>query len=477
VHWGTFIEHAWGLPLNNYDAFTLGDVDGDGIDEVIIAKDEENKIYIYEPDDRSLVSQFSCDFGRYDALAAGDLEDDGSDVIIIASVDNNMLYVYSPDGDLIDSLSVTFDNWDAIAIGDVIPTLRGEEIVRAIEDSDYIYIYHLVDTRIWGREGWEIREEDHLQVREEFTTHDCLAVGNVIGEATTEDEILIARNDNNEIYIYRPDGWLLDSIDARFTRYDGFAVGDVDDDNLDEMIVVIDEDDKIYMYQDNGRYRDEESGDMKWRHTEMYSREFNNWFNGIRYTASDTGYDGIAIGNVISGENGKLCILHIVDDFSGSFCVMPSNWGDADRWANRRLGYYAGDISFLVISGHGNSGGPSPIGTSWDSEWGNFTQHPIVFSMSCLTGYYKGWTFGDSLFDHGAAVFIGSPEVSARTQNNETIRKYFDTGFGHYWNIYGPSAGKAFRDYERYRATQSSWWKFWVYEYNYYGDPKFPFGG
>jgi len=34
--WGTFIEYG-GLPLNYHSAFALGDVDEDGIDEVIIA--------------------------------------------------------------------------------------------------------------------------------------------------------------------------------------------------------------------------------------------------------------------------------------------------------------------------------------------------------------------------------------------------------------------------------------------------------
>jgi hypothetical protein len=473
LHWSTLVEQGWGLPLTDYDAFALGDVDGDGIDEVIIAKDEESKIYIYEAADRSLVSEFACEFTRYDGLATGNLDRDSSDEIIIARDDNNTLYAYKPNGDLIDSCSEVFDNWDMIAVGDVLHDSK-DEIMMISESGDYVRIYRLIDTAIWGREGWELHEDDTWELSIDFTRHDGFAVGNVLGDDTTKDEIIIARNDNNEIYIYRADGWQLEHFDARFTPYDGFAVGDVDEDDMDEMVVIIDEDDKISVYQDNGRYVEE--GDSKWKKTSLYSRFFDDWFHGIRYTASDTQHDGFAIGTVIPGENAKACILHIRDGW-GSFEVFASTWDDADRWANRRLGQQADDISFLTISGHGNSGGASPIGCSWSGEWGNFVKHPFVFSMSCLSGNYRGAAFGDCLFDHGAAVFIGATEVSARTANNETVRKYFDTGFGHYWDIWGERAGKAFNDYKRYRVTQGNWWKFWVYEYNYYGDPKFPFGG
>lgn len=464
LHWSNFIEHGWGLPLTNYDAFALGDVDGDGIDEVIIAKDEESKIYIYEPADRSLVGEFTCEFTRYDGLATGNLDRDGRDEIVVARDDDNMIYVYEANGDLVDSCSAYFNNWDAVATGDVLGDSK-DEIVTVSKDGDYVRIYKLIDTRIWGREGWELWDEDTWELDIDFTRHDCFAIGNVLGDDTSKDELVIARNDNDEIYLYRADGWQLDHFDARFTSYDGLAIGDVDDDNMDEMVVIIDEDDKIYIYQDNG-----------WTKSRMYSRFFDDWFHGIRYTASDTRHDGLAIGNVIPGENPKISILHIRDGW-GSFGVFASTWSDADGWANERLGRSADDASIITVSGHGNSGGASPIGCDWAHLWGDFLQHPFVFSMSCLTGDYRGVTFGECLFDHGAAVFIGSTEVSPCSNNRETIRKYFDDSFGHYWNVWSERAGKAFTEYERRRATQGNLWKFWVYEYNYYGDPKFPTGG
>jgi len=464
LHWGNFIEHGWGLPLTNYDAFALGDVDGDGIDEVIIAKDEESKIYIYEPADRSLVGEFACEFTRYDGLATANLDRDAEDEIVIARDDDRMIYVYEANGDLVDSCSAYFNNWDAVATGDILGDSK-DEIVTVSEHNNDVHIYKLIDTRIWGREGWELWEEDTWELDINFTRHDYFAVGNVMEDATSKDELVIARNDNDEIYLYRADGRQLDHFDARFTPYDGLAIGDVDDDGMDEMVVIIDEDNKIYIYQDNG-----------WTKSQMYSRFFDDWFHGIRYTASDTRHDGFAIGSVIPGENPKISILHIRDGW-GSFGVLASTWSDADEWANERLGRYADDASIITVSGHGNPGGASPIGCSLAHLWSDFLQHPFVFSMSCLTGDYRGVTFGECLFDHGAAVFIGSTEVSPCSNNKETIRKYFDDSFGHYWNVWSERAGKAFTEYERHRATQGNWWKFWVYEYNYYGDPKFPTGG
>lgn len=473
LHWSTLIEHGWGLPLTNYDAFTLGDVDGDGIDEVIIAKDEESKIYMYEPADRTLVGEFACEFTRYDGLCTGNLDGGSNDEIIIARDDDSMIFVYKPNGDLVDSCSGTFSTWGALAAGDVLGDGK-DEVITISESGDYVRIYKLIDTRIWGREGWELREEDSWRLDINFTPHDGFGVGNILDDATSKDELVVARDDNNEIYIYGADGRELDHFDARFTPYDGFAVGDVDDDAMDEMVVIVDEDDKLYVYQDNGKHY--EDGEWKWRQTSLYSRFFDDWFRGIRCTGSDTRHDGLAIGRVIPGGNPKVSILRIRDDW-GSFEVLASTWDDADRLANERWGRHAGGASFLTIYGHGNSRGASPIGCDWASHWGTFTMHPFVFSISCLSGYYRGAAFGDCLFDHGAAVFIGSTEVSAMTHNNETIRRYFDTDCGHHWDIWSERAGKAFNDYERHRVTQGNWWKFWVYEYNYYGDPKFPFGG
>lgn len=483
LFWGIFIEHAWSIPLANldYDAFALGDVDNDGIDEVIIAKDEEHKIYIYEPEDRSFIGWFRCEFTRYDGFAAGDLDDDGIDEIIIARDDDDTIYIYEPDGTLVGTTEREFNNWDVIATGDVLGDDRDEVLLVSDEHGGSCSIYSLVDRRhphgdappgsLW-REGflWHIDEPEF-----HFSSYDGFAVGNVIGDASSEDEIVIIRDDDSEIYIYDTNGFI-DSFDARFTHCDGFAIGDVDDDTMDEMVVIIDEDDKIYIYQDNGRYYDDDDDEWKWKKTKMYSRHFDNWFHGIRYTASDTRYDGFAIGRVTPGDNPKIAILRIRDADSGSFEVLSSTWEDADEWANERLGY-ADDISILTVSGHGNPGGASPIGCGHTDRWNDFSQHPFVMAMSCLTGNYGGVSFSECLFAHGAAVFIGSTEVSAGSSNDETIRRYFDNDYDYHWDIWSERAGKAFTEYERQRATQGNWWRFWVYEYNYYGDPKFPFGG
>jgi hypothetical protein len=495
IHWSAFVEHGWSLPLTNldYDAFTLGDVDGDGIDEVIIAKDEENKIYIYEPSDRSLVSQFTCEFNRYDGLATGDLWGDGIDEIIIGQVDTGRIYIYEPSGDLIYSGYIGFDNWDALATGDVLDnpmrSLR-EEIVIISESTNELKIFELIDRSFLGWSGgWDLELKKNLELDLDFTKYDGFAVGDVRTyrdpsidvEGWKRDEIVIIRDDDQKIYIYDADGTRMATLsdldadgerDVRFTRYDGFAVGDVDEDGEDEMLVVCDEDNKIYKYYWDCDW-DNDLGDWvgkEWKKTVMYSRWFDDWFHGIRYTASDTRHDGFAIGRVITGENPKIAICRIRDADSGSFWVLSSTWDNADELANERLGQFGSSSSVIVISGHGNPYGDSPILSGYRSSWGDFSEHPFVFAAGCTCGHYKDkYSFGEALFDHGAAVFIGSTTEAGCTKLEETARSYFEE-YGDYRRM---TIGEAFTLYKRETARRAGW-KAWVCDWNYYGDPKFP---
>ena len=122
------------------------------------------------------------------------------------------------------------------------------------------------------------------------------------------------------------------------------------------------------------------------------------------------------------------------------------------------------------MRGHGNECYLSPMGTG--DITANMVNHPFVLGLSCLTGYYDlpacgDYSMGEAYLDHGAGVYIGATEGSSTALNNETARVYFDR-----WNMDTVPAGKAFLDYKNYRASSSDW-KMWVYEYNFYGDPKF----
>lgn len=500
LQWTNLAERVWTVHATDDDAFALGDVDGDGIDEVLIARDEEGRVYLYEPTGPSPITSFRVRFTQYDGFATGDLDGDGTDEIIIAVDDDGphgMLYVYEPNGTLVHALDAEFENWDGLAAGDILGSGwaggewiedRGrDEIVILSEGTRRMSIYRLDDHRT-------LRPGGSVFLDVEFTRHDGFAVGDVREyrdpaidvEGWRRDEIVVIRNDDDQIYIYDADGTRVAQLrdldgdqEVEFTRYDGFALGDVNEDGEDEMLVVCDDDDTISFYHwacwwDGGRG---EWVDTVWKKSRMYSPYLDDWFDGIRYTASSSRHDGVAVGKVVSGDNPKVAILRNRDGDTSSFQVLASTWDDADEWANERVGQHAADISFIVASGHGSPWGPSPLFGDRAGSWGTLAQHPFVFALSCSTGEYDDHhpkygdnSFGEALFDHGAAVFIGSTEVSAMTQNDHTIRGYFEDE----WDVATTGAGLAFAEYERDRAgTGSDWWEFWVKEYNYYGDPKF----
>jgi len=148
-------------------------------------------------------------------------------------------------------------------------------------------------------------------------------------------------------------------------------------------------------------------------------------------------------------------------------------------------------VDVMFFNGHGSPDGWSDLGTS--DVLGNAAATPVVppvdFSgtnpfvsaFSCLTGSYEDHTantpcsfdggddnIAEAFFDRGAAVYIGSTEVSSVNCNEEASKKFFSDFWKPYTNI-----GKAFTDYKRDRWGKSTMWNFWTTEYNLYGDPKY----
>ena len=121
---------------------------------------------------------------------------------------------------------------------------------------------------------------------------------------------------------------------------------------------------------------------------------------------------------------------------------------------------------FIYYFQHGNPDSMDPL-TTWNMGSVSFgTTHPVVLAASCLTGDYVNGGLAEAFFDQGAGVYIGSTEVSPMSVNSycgqDLVEGPFTTA----------PAGRAFRDLERsYNLGKS--YRFWAYEYNYYGDPKY----
>jgi hypothetical protein len=141
----------------------------------------------------------------------------------------------------------------------------------------------------------------------------------------------------------------------------------------------------------------------------------------------------------------------------------------------------ANGISLLHLMGHGNidswgggGGVPSALVTSSPPNLDQY--RPFVFAPSCLTGdYEKGddYNLAESLFDQGTAVYVGATQVSPVEKNTEISANFY----GSKWQwADGETLGHAYAQLERAWYNESAyydWYRFWVVEYNFYGDPKF----
>jgi hypothetical protein len=96
---------------------------------------------------------------------------------------------------------------------------------------------------------------------------------------------------------------------------------------------------------------------------------------------------------------------------------------------------------------------------------------PIIIAFSCLTGNYEdepGRSIARAFLRNGAAVYIGSTEVSSSGAAEEATREAF-------WRSWTRSSriGDAFFDFRDRNMRTGGGWRYFAYEYNLYGDPKF----
>jgi len=170
-----------------------------------------------------------------------------------------------------------------------------------------------------------------------------------------------------------------------------------------------------------------------------------------------------------------------VADRDGSIRIF-----DTENWMSRMhtaLPEYTQLADVIFVSAHGGPDGWGQFGglSTYPNPDDyvpsfNFANHnPLVFSAACLTGNYavggqEDRNVAETMLANGAAVFIGSTEVSWGYPNREGAWKFFRD-----WDA-GEYAGEVFTAMERsyWNANEDQKaWRFWITEYNYYGDPKF----
>lgn len=201
-----------------------------------------------------------------------------------------------------------------------------------------------------------------------------------------------------------------------------------------------------------------------------------------------------------SGTDGK---KSIEDEFVGSIdeiaklidcknCVTKLHMKDIAS-VNQEAAYKNNSVDkdVLVYQGHGGVDSWDGLTTDQITSPTNLlsfgSANPVVLSFACLTGSYEnhtsnfdpsvtnGCTFGggddniaEAFLDQGAAVFVGSTEVSPISYNRSFAKAFFEK-----WWTLEASVGQALTNLKRAQWSSNNYARLWMYEYNLYGDPKY----
>jgi hypothetical protein len=179
----------------------VGDVVGDSTEEIIIAVDDDDSIYVYDGLGNSvggfIVEEFNFDGACYmgkkcnenDALGVGNVLGGPPDEIILLKQSGNdsVMYIYDSSGTLLMQTQVRYTKYDSLAVGNVLGDER-EEVIIAVDEDTSIYIYDAVFGLL------KVKYADRV------TPVDQLAAGDVQGD--DKDEILLAVHDDDDVYVF-----------------------------------------------------------------------------------------------------------------------------------------------------------------------------------------------------------------------------------------------------------------------------------
>ena len=286
-----------GKRFTGWDDFAVGKFFSGEQETYMIAIDEDapgnfGRFYFYN----SLgfkVKQFDGGFDKYDRIAAGDMDGDGIDEVVVASKREGGYVIfydtYTEDSQY--SYSIPFTAYDGLAVADV--TGDGVcEVLIAKDNNDTVYIYDARGTLLNEfKVGWDFKG---VRYTDSDTRHDAFLVGDVKGNATPEIVMIENKNgENSKVHVYEPfyktgQARLVPPVltDFLFTHYDGACLGDINGNDKQELLIAIDPGDghngcQIHIYNIATGKR-----------------------TGVRYWPVFQKYDGFATGDVLGAALG-----------------------------------------------------------------------------------------------------------------------------------------------------------------------------
>lgn len=488
-HWSVYVHkealiNGYHFPVSASDGFLMANLTGSRVEAFKLSPSHMMRVAMHSTMDLSstpFYHEYYCEYDLGDAIAAGDIDGDGEDEVLLGKMDEDQLVIgfdYSETHTRGTAFDVTLSPWDQLICADVVAGGAEEILVVRRTDGGTIDVYQ------YDNSATPTLTPVYTITSIPYTAWDGVAVGNV-DTGNPGLEIVVANDSTDVIGVYTAMGTFLGQFPCEpYTHYDGMTVGNLDNDAGDEIAVIIDDtvDSKrrLKIFQSDCWVEDPNDGWVLRDRTgaTVYSRFLQ--FGGIRTTGPDTRYDGFVAANLNDSDaKDELCLMH---EDSERLYVLDGHYSGG--WRDRYLPVlqtHDNDIDLFVMAGHGNVSSCSPFSIA-NINTLSFDQHPLVLALSCLTGGYEGkWrfvrdglpevdsrgdaSFSNAFFKHGAAAYIGATEVSYSCPNTETGRRFFDA-----WAP-GESAGLAFRNWERARISGDGW-PLWVKEYNYYGDPK-----
>ncbi len=225
-------SHSFDSFMNGGDELVAGDVDGDGVEEILVLGLETGGLTIFDEGVGGEPLATYADGG--DKLAAGDLDGDGKEEIIIAGDGLGIVEVYDNTGDRLYTFPSVFDGNDYLAAGDVDGDGK-EEIVILGDGNGDAYVY---------RGNGQLM---HGFFDTGYNSGDNFALGDINGDGIVE--ILIAGDQAHKIDVFTHDGKpVVPSFPTTYDVSDGFAAGDVNGDGKDEVLVAEDSNGDIDIY-------------------------------------------------------------------------------------------------------------------------------------------------------------------------------------------------------------------------------------
>jgi hypothetical protein len=449
MHWKDYYtDTIFNRSYDQLDGLAVGDVLGDAKAEIILADHSAKKIYVYDASGANLqkLQEFSCGYNTI-GFDAGDKIAVGNYNIIMADSSADYILIYNGYGVLQSYFAMNFEASDGLAVGDV--TSDGyDEIIIADTSANRIFVLTLAGLIIYD-------------FQRDFEKYDSLVVGDILGYS--KDQIIIADRSANKILIFSASGLQLGSHEYGSANWlysigDGstFAAGNVRGLTAELLLTV---------------------PAIKYRHLFAHRWDSGKPEKRDQIPFDFDNFDAVAVGNLKDiMQDADTDEIVIGDSDSDQIVVLDWDLWNSVRRVHNDLPSFTKEADVIYWSGHGNKNVWSDnINSHWDPNPVfpiDFANHnPFVMTSSCLTGNYQlsdreADNIAESFLDSGAAVYIGSTQ-EAFHPSEKAAEEFFKN-----WSASDP-IGKAFTHLERTGWTIDGHWKFYAWEYNLYGDPKF----